>query len=772
MRSETVVSDLTIVGGGLAGVCAAVAAARLGASVALINNRPVLGGNSSSEIRVPVHGAAAHVAQKYARESGIMGELWLENQWRNSQGNPYYWDQVVLDAVRAEPNIALFLNADVREVELEESPLPDGRTRLASVTGWQMGSERDLRFESPLFIDSSGDGLVGHLAGAEYRTGRESRDEFGEEWAPENPDDNLLGSTLLFYVKDTGRPEPFVPPRITKDLRDTGILSKDWDPPIHPTTSGCEYWWIEWGGQLDIVDENEPIRDELWGVVFGIWDHIKNSGRFDADTLTLEWVGCIPGKREYRRFVGDHMLIQSDIVEQRVFDDVVGFGGWSIDLHPADGMYAKEAPCKHLFPSGLYHLPFRSLYSRNVANLLMAGRDISASHVAFGSTRVMATCAVTGEAAGTGAVLALALGIDPRGVAHSHATELRRLLLRQDASLLGVASDDPDDLIREAQMSADSVLDQVATDPGADEIDLREQDVAILLPIDAGVSELELMIDADHDGVLDAEWWSPGRGQNSIPVEFLKSSSAAHESGRGWVRIAVPQRDADGALVLVLPRAGGIRLPVSDAPAPYGVLVMLRREPRSVAEGGPPPTNAWSAAEHRGRSVGLRFAVPRAYAADRARGGYARPFDGPQLWSAVSSSGTLTAEWDGPRDLARVELVFNDDPDATLMNLRLPRFHGPDIRVIPDLVRDYRLDARIDGEWRDLVTITDNRMRHRAHSFAPVNAEGLRLVVSATNGSSRATVFALRAYTDPDPRLLHSEPPRLTTRRASPGSVS
>ena len=196
MRIEQITSDITIVGAGLSGICAAIAAARLGSTVSLINNRPVLGGNSSSEVRVWVCGAA-HGTNRYARETGIMGELFLENQYRNPEGNPYLWDLVLMEAVRAEERISLFLNTDVHEVEAEGT---EEDRQIRSVTGWMMGSERRIRFESPVFLDCSGDGLVGFLAGARYRLGREAAHEHGEEWAPETADQITLGSTLLFYT--------------------------------------------------------------------------------------------------------------------------------------------------------------------------------------------------------------------------------------------------------------------------------------------------------------------------------------------------------------------------------------------------------------------------------------------------------------------------------------------------------------------------------------------------------------------------------------------
>src|SRR5699024_4983177 len=434
---ETVQKDVIVIGGGLAGVCAAIAAARQGARVALVQNRPVLGGNSSSEVRVWVCGATAHGVQHYARETGIMGELFLENQYTNPEGNPYYWDLVVLEAVRAEPGIELFLNTDVREVDVSG---PESDRVIEGVRGWQMGSERLIDFRSGTFIDASGDGLVGYLAGARYRTGREARDEFDESWAADSADSDTLGSTILFYTKRLGQPVKFVPPSFARDITKTSIPQMR---DIHEGANGCDYWWIEWGGELDVVADNERIRDELQAAIYGIWDYIKNSGKFDAEDLALEWIGALPGKREYRRFIGDHMLTQHDVLDQVPFDDRVGFGGWSIDLHPTGGMYATERGSRHWHPDGNYHIPLRSLYSQNVSNMWMAGRDISATHVAFGTTRVMATCAVVGEAAGMAAALSAKTGYSPRQLATEHFHLMRTALVRADASVLGVEHRDP-----------------------------------------------------------------------------------------------------------------------------------------------------------------------------------------------------------------------------------------------------------------------------------------------------------------------------------------
>lgn len=739
--------DITIVGGGLAGSCAAIAAARLGARVALVNNRPMLGGNSSSEVRVWVCGATAHGAQKFARETGIMGELFLENQFRNEEGNPYYWDQVLLDAVRAEPGISLWLNTDVRDIEVA---VEDDVRRISAVTGWQLGSERQVSFESELFIDASGDGLVGYLAGADYRLGREAHAELGEEWAPQAGDSHLLGSTLLLYTKSLGRPVRFVPPSIAKKIEDTPIVRHR---SIRADANGCDYWWIEWGGQLDVVRDNERIRDELWAVVYGIWDYIKNSGKFDADDLTLEWVGSVPGKREYRRFLGDHVFSQHDVMKQVRFEDSIGFGGWSIDLHAFDGVYHAGAPAKNLFPAGIYHIPFRSLYSRNVENMMMAGRNVSASHVGFGTLRVMATCAVMGEAAGTGAALAVRLGTTPRGLVQSHRELLQQTLLRHDASIIGVPWTDTADKCLAASVRASSTLQSLAVEAprGTSEpYALGDEDLAILLPAEPSVGEIELFVATQNPVVLTSELWETGGGENYLPsVHVATAEVEVSRPGPHWVALPFAHTpESPRNVVVVVKRAPGLSLPVDPGPGPYGVLAMASRVPRVERLDGKPQANKWDAAPFRRKHFGLRVATPTlAYAPTKIVGGYQRPFDGPQMWSSEALEPgcpeSLELHWDDEQEITRIDVIFNDDVDEDLINLH---HHHTDFDVVPELVRDYRIEARVNGRWVEVERVAGNRKRHRTHGFSPMATDSIRLIVDATNGSAWATVVAIRAF--------------------------
>jgi len=440
--------DVVVIGGGMAGICAAVSAARLGCSVALVHDRPVLGGNASSEIRVSISGANSRFEN--ARETGILEELRLEDRFRNHDTDVNgetnsIWDIILWEWVTREPNLKLYLNTPATDAIMSNP------STIEAVLARQMGSEKEFRLEGRVFIDSSGDGYIAYKAGADFRMGREARHEFDESIAPEVADKLVLGSSLLFESKDMKRPVKFTPPEWAYKY------PTDDDLPFRNhsrITSG--FWWIEYGGELDTIGDNDKIRDELWKVLFGVWDHIKNHGDHGAENYALDWVGALPGKRESRRFMGDHILKQQDIESATPFPDRVAYGGWSIDLHPPKGIYSPGKPAIfNGFPQ-IYSIPFRCLYSRNINNLMLAGRNISTTHVAFGSTRVMATCAIEGQAAGTAASLCRKYDVLPGDVYKEHISELQQQLLKDDCYIIDMKNEDEADLARKASVTASS----------------------------------------------------------------------------------------------------------------------------------------------------------------------------------------------------------------------------------------------------------------------------------------------------------------------------
>lgn len=438
-------TDVLVAGGGLAGVLAAVSAARHGAKVILVQDRSRLGGNSSSEVKMHVVGASSHKGRPGWREGGLLEEMRLDDAVNNPHRAWEMWDILLYDKVISEPNITLLL-----ETTLVRAAVKDGK--ITEVLARCDKSEHLYRIEAKLFCDCTGDSRLGLEAGAEMRSGREARSEFQEALAPEKADGETLGSSILFTSRLYPRPVPFKAPawarKVTKEhlkLRSTAA----WE---------YGYWWIEWGGNRDTIRDNELIRFELLSIVMGVWDYIKNSGEHrDSDYYGLDWVGMMPGKRGSRRLVGDYMLKQDDLANSVHFPDAVAIGGWPMDDHPPGGFdRADLPPAVAVRTKEVYSIPLRSLYSKNISNLFMAGRNISATHVAFTSTRVMATCAVEGQAIGTAAALCLQHDMTPRQLAQDakRVKALQQRLLRDDQSLVGVKNEDPADLARKAKPTA------------------------------------------------------------------------------------------------------------------------------------------------------------------------------------------------------------------------------------------------------------------------------------------------------------------------------
>jgi len=419
MKNLTHSVDFCIVGGGLTGMCAAIAAARHGAKVALMQDRPVLGGNASSEIRMHVCGA--HGPNN--RETGIIEEIELENRYRNPLRNYSIWDSVLYEFVRFEPNILLLLNCSCNSVEMDGD-------RLVSVKGWQTTAETWHTVEAGLFADCSGDSVLAPLTGAAFRVGREARAEFDEDIEPEEADRKTMGMSCLIQARETDRPQTFIPPAWANVYETCADL-----PNRAHDILRTNFWWIELGGEQDSIHDTEDLRDELLKVAFGVWDHLKNRGDHGADNWVLDWVGFLPGKRESRRYEGDVIVTQNDVRAEGRFDDLVAYGGWTMDDHHPGGMAWPGKPTIfHPAPSP-FGIPYRSLYSRNVDNLFVAGRNISVTHAAMSATRVMATCAVVGQAAGTAAAIAVREGTTPRGVYEGYVDELQQTLMDDDCYL-------------------------------------------------------------------------------------------------------------------------------------------------------------------------------------------------------------------------------------------------------------------------------------------------------------------------------------------------
>jgi hypothetical protein len=442
--------DVFVAGGGMAGVCAAISAARHGAKVVLAQDRSRLGGNSSSEVKMHIVGADCSGKRLGWREGGLIEELRLDDAVNNPHRSFELWDLLLYEKARSEPNLTLLLDAPLFAAETGDGAIQRVMVRCDK-------TEHLYRIRAKLYLDCTGDSRLALEAGAEMRWGREAKSEFNESLALGAADRQTLGSSILFTARDYGKPVRFTPPRWARNVTKAQLRFR----PIKSWEYG--YWWIEWGGQLDTIRDNERIRFELLAIVMGVWDYIKNSGdKPDSANWGMDWVGMVPGKRESRRIVGDHLLTQRDLTDAAVrFEDAVCMGGWPLDDHPPSGFdRAEEKPGIQIYPDQPYNIPLRSLYSHNLRNLMMAGRNISASHVAFTSTRVMSTCAVMGQAAGTAAALCARAGIPPRQLAQDKArlTELQQILLRDDQTIVGARNTDAADVARKATVTASDAL--------------------------------------------------------------------------------------------------------------------------------------------------------------------------------------------------------------------------------------------------------------------------------------------------------------------------
>lgn len=423
-------ADVCVVGGGLAGTCAAIAAARHGAKVVLMQDRPMLGGNASSEIRMWVSGAGSRV--RNLQETGLMEEILLENMHRNPSRNFSVWDSILYEKVKAESNIELLLNCACCFADCEY-PV------IKSVTGFQLTTYTWQKVEADVFIDCSGDSILAELSDAEFMVGREAKETFGESFGVDVADKKTMGMSLMIQAHETDHKCEFIAPDWAyKFTTDEEMKFK---PHECLDKIGTNFYWIELGGEADSIHDTEEIRDELIKIAYGVWDHMKNQGEHGADNWELDFIGFLPGKRESRRYVGDYILTQNDVENGRQFPDEVAYGGWQIDNHLPGGFAMSGAKEGHLQKKRLtepYGIPLRSLYSKNVENLMFAGRNISASHIAFATVRVMGTCGVMGQAVGTAAALMTKYGMTARELCAEKIGELQDVLMEDDCFLPGL----------------------------------------------------------------------------------------------------------------------------------------------------------------------------------------------------------------------------------------------------------------------------------------------------------------------------------------------
>jgi hypothetical protein len=746
LREVSLEADIVFAGGGIAGTCGAIAAAREGIRVILVQDRPVLGGNASSEVRLWILGATSSMGNnnRWARESGVLNEILLENMYRNPDGNALILDTVLLEKVVQEPLITLLLNTAVMEVV---KSAPD---RIRSVTAFCSQNSTRYLLSAPFFCDASGDGIVGFLSGAAFRVGAESSDAFGEGYAPDQAYGELLGHSIYFLTKDMGRPIPFVPPAYARKDVSGHIRHRAYRLGDH----GCRLWWLEYGGRMDTVHQTEEIKWELWRVIYGIWDHVKNSGEYpDAENLTLEWVGHIPGKRESRRFEGDHILSQRDVVEQRLHTDAVSYGGWSLDLHPADGLFSALPGCTQWHAKGVYQIPLRCLYSRNISNLWLAGRLISSSHVAFGSTRVMATVAMAAQVVGPATRLCLAHGLTPAMLANGpQVSKLQQYLLQSGHHIPDVEPSHRD-LVHQAVLTASS-SHRFQGLPADGSWMLLDFHTSQLLPFESGDAiGIAFRILASEETTLEVELRASGRPGNFTADILLERVSVRLSAGEQEVSIDFDQAStARQYLFICLCRNERVSVRTSTH-LHAGVMLLRNRFNRDVAVSGtqtPPPGigidsfDFWLPNRRpEPQNLGFRLRNPlRAFALEHLANGTFRPGTAANAWVADPDDEQpfVLLQWEAPVRVSSIVFHFDGDWDHPLESTL--RVHPE--RVVPHLVRSFCVE---DGQGATLYAMDDNHQSMQRVRFSePVTVRALKCFFNHPSARVPAAVFGIQVF--------------------------
>lgn len=725
--------DVVVVGGGLAGVCAALAGARQGCQTVLLQDRPMLGGNSSGEIGVIVQGADELGHYRHARETGLIDELFAENvSFPNPLQSASIWSLVLWSACNSQANLTVYLNTVVSEPQLEGD-------RISSVIARQYTTERDIRITGDVFIDCSGDGRLAYEAGAEMLYGREAREEYGESLAPESADDRTMGNTVYIRARDLGKPMPFNAPSWAYHFEsDLCFPGEGRDCPHELkvlTTPTGGYWWIEFGGDIGTIDNAETIRNELLRYAVGVWDHIKNRGDHGAENYTLEWIGFVPGKRESRRFVGDTILTQNDLQGLRRYPDVVAYGGWHLDVHNPWGISSNESYWKGALLQGKYGIPYRSLYSRNIPNLLFAGRNISTTHVAMGTTRVMATCAVMGQAVGNAAALCVKYACSPREVYQRHIAELQDTLLRQDCYLPEVARKLDGDLAGQSVITSSSehTLEWPSPQDYASLDDSAGQSFIVSEPTLISVRIPMRNTTSCHSDVV-IRLCQGARVDDFTGVGSLATRIASVSPGDSWIEVDF----ADVQLVPLTPYWIKIEANPDVAWGYSDIEIPATTRACEVEQiyGDPPRERIMKRV--RGTHCLLLDPPSKCFGPAEICTGVTRAEARSNQW--ISGPGLpqwIQCEWPEERCFSDLHLVFDNNLDRS-------RADWATLGHAPELVKSYRICVKTNEEWKILVECDYNVQRQVTHHLPPTKAKKVRIEVLSTWGVDAARIYEIR----------------------------
>ena len=735
--------DVVVVGAGTAGMGAALAAARTGARTALVHDRPVLGGNSSVELGVGTDGAAGSHPNKKTdmRESGLCEEANL----MRARAEPKTLSGAYRLMVDAEPRLSEMPNQRVLTAE------KDG-DRIAAVVARNTLTGHRTRYRAKIFIDCTGDGWVGIFAGADHMFGREAQSEYNEWPAPETRDNLTMSGCLMdncvaYRYAKRSYPVPYetppwanvLPPGFTRHIR-----------------SVAPSWWIEHGGRFDDTADPERARDELVRISFAYWGWVKNvwEGRAEAANAEITQVPFMNARREGFRLVGDYVLTANDALEGRMFPDRVTYGGWPLDTHDPLGMDNPNGNgyWKHHPGVPTYTIPYRCLYSKNVPNLMFAGRCQSVTHIALGSVRVEATLFTLGQAAGTAAALAVQKGLSPREYGEKNIVELQQRLLKDDQYIPGLKNEDPLDLAHGAKVSATSV--KTCDFFGKGDPNLRP-----------GPNMKPDRAAHDLTGHARAAWFARGSLDRLEAVECLMRMEASEPvpvTLRVWGVDTPTNGPAGGELLATWQGMAPVRKQAfvrfaGDAPValtkPYvwleidrtkGVSWVVRNRPI-----GPEDGRAWNAGKKWTIVKGEQYAfvsTPQVRQAFDSKAEYVA--DGVSRPEGTCSHGWVSdpaqplpqaIRLDFPQPVTAQEVRLTFDTDLTPSRVAL----NPFPRV---LAKSYEVEGFDGTAWRALASESQNGLRHRIHRFEACRLTALRVTVTETWGDPSARIFEIRVY--------------------------
>jgi hypothetical protein len=792
MKTEQKQFDVVVIGGGMAGFCASIAAARAGAKTCLVQDRPVLGGNASSEVRVTVHGAACH--HYGMRETGILGEAMnlerrtnhlypIENGWTNSMH-----DMALYDIAMKEPMLTLQLNTTFKDVQFEDNswgldhlgtwpvatdekgywhrPACHNGQRLKAIKTYVANAETELTLLADQFIDCTGDAPVAHLAGCEWRMGSESREETGEIHAAPKASKDTMGNSIHIRCIDTGRPAPFKAPEWAMQYEDAAFFYEQGRKPNEPEGG---FWWIEIGVPWDTIYDNEIIRHELTRHALGVWDWMKNKDPKMMDrckNYALEFIGQVPGKRESRRIMGHHFLNENELQSRTHFEDECAHGGWFIDLHTPGGLLAptsepdsalgydsslKSVALKLIGP---YGIPLKSLISRDVENLSMAGRNLSVTHAALGTVRVMATCGLMGEAIGLTAALSAQSKQPILEVAKSRISEVQQTLLRNGSYLPNTKNEDPDDLARQASVRASSErsFTGLGTWEKPEDINLREKVWTSGKGHQTELSKSPCQWIQLAEGSLESlglHLKNDSADAQTISVSLRKVSSV-------WNYQVYPEVPLLRKELEVPARADEfITLPFQTALTESGCYRIELEGPECVA---------WQCSSNRFHGIaGGHIVGSKRFHWNRLHGEFAfqlspaQPIFGPrQVLSGVSRPGTDTHLWlsDPAQPMPQwIELSWEKEQKIGTVELTFPsqwvletHWENP-FYLAPHVAVDYRIEGWADGRWTCLEGVQGNEKHQRRHRLKESgNWKKIRVLIEKTHQSPSAGLVEIRCY--------------------------